>query len=329
MNAEQLAERFLDVSPWKGRGWSDLALDNMFQHRAHDCLLLRVSFSGTEVQISAGELGAHQYFPALLDFFRMVQEYFPIQGNILVSLLDGAPGDISSSVPILSFSKPASDENPLLIPDPYYLSNFGYRDNFATIDRLLAEIPRAQRLPVAYWRGSSTGVPTITGDTWRENPRVKLCLLAKHFPELLSAKITRVVQAGANSVANELDFQSISAEWEPMTNNLLYRYGIDIDGNCCAWGFFQKMYMDLAILKVKSDWMQWYYPLLEDGVHIISVDASLENLQESLLRLRADEALGDRIAANAHDLARELDYAQAVIYTGCLLSRVFEWKTAG
>lgn len=322
-NAESLAEFYLQRCPWNEIQWTNSGIDTIFAEHAAKSLLLRLSFFGTHVELLNDELKTHQYFPALKSFFTLVQEYFPIRGSILVSLLDGAPGDISASVPILSFAKPIADEHALLIPDPYYLSNIGYRENFETIDSALAQVSRSDRLPRAYWRGSSTGFPTITASDWKNNPRVKLCFFAKQFPQLLDARITRIVQAETDAIRNDKEFQSILTDWEPIANNMIYRFGVDVDGNSCAWGLFQKLYMDLALVKVRSDWMQWYYPLIKEGEHLLSVNPELDNLQELLLGLAADDALACRLANNARELAKGLDYAQAVLYTGTLLSQIF------
>ena len=324
MIVEQLAASYFEASPWREAKWSDSQRENIFLERAKDALLLSLEFTGTEARLTGGELETHLYSPSLKNFFQIVQEFFPIRGKILVSLLDGAPGDISSHVPLLSFTKMNSDAHSLLIPDPYFLDNVGYAENFASIDRDLLEIRRDQRLAVAYWRGASTGLPTLGLGTWKANPRVRLCMQAMQMPELLDARISRVVQVEDQSIVNEAEFKSILTEWEPLSRNLLYRFGIDIDGNSCAWGLLQKMYMDLSIVKVRSRWMQWYYPLLEDGKHLLYVDSELVGLKDALLRLRADAAFADNIAANARSLVRELNYAQAAVYTGTLLSKLFE-----
>lgn len=323
MNSEKLADFYLKDLSWIKRGWTGTDLESIFIQKAKSHLLILLIFSEVGVDIRAGELQNHSYLSSLHNFFSVVQQYFDLRGQILLSFHDSVPSEISSRVPVLTFARLIDDNNSIVIPDPYYLDNLGYQKNFAIIDKVLMSTSREDRLPIAYWRGSSTGMPELTRESWQDNPRVRLCFKAKETPELIDARITRIVQAD-EFIESDHRLQSLMAPWDPLQRNIDFRYGIDIDGNACSWGFFQKLYMDLALIKVRSQWMQWYYPLIENGKHVLYVDSDLHGLQDAVSLLRADDSMAMRIADNARELVKGLDYTQAFIYVGLMLQRIFQ-----
>jgi len=87
-------------------------------------------------------------------------------GSVMVSLGDGgaAPGLASSE------NRPEY----YLVPDPVFLSTDGYASTRTLFDA--ARVPWAERSPVAFWRGASTGQ---LRSEWRNLPRMKLCLVAR------------------------------------------------------------------------------------------------------------------------------------------------------
>lgn len=322
MISEKLADFYLKDLSWKERRWTRADLENVFIQKARSHLLVLLNFSEVGVDIQAGDLRNHLYFPSLHGFFSAVQKYFALRGQILLSFHDSVPSEISSRVPVLTFAKLIDDKDSIVIPDPYYLENLGYQKNFAIIDQVLMLTSREARLPIAYWRGSSTGMPELTRESWQDNPRIRLCLKAKETPELIDARITRIVQAD-ELIESDPKLQSLMAPWDPLQRNIDFRFGIDIDGNACSWGFFQKLYMDLALIKVRSQWMQWYYPFIEDRKNVLYIDPDLSGLENAASLLRADDLMAMRLAENARELVRGLDYTQAFIYVGLILQRIF------
>lgn len=317
MIAQRLAEYFLSRSLWRERPWYDVDLDGVFERFGQSAELVLVELRNGDAELRA-PFDSHAYLPSVEALFRAVADAFGLTGRLLVSFRDGVPGELNGVVPIFGFSKLTSDASALLLPDPYFLDNVGYHDNGEVIDRILASTPRERREKKAYWRGSSTGIPAVTRERWRENPRVRLCQLARANPEVLDARLARFVQGDDPGVKAALEAEGLFGPWEPLERNMEFLYGIDIDGNTCAWGLLQKLRMDLAIVKVRSPSEQWFTPELEAGTHYLPTEADLSDLVSLVASLRDDEARADSLAKNARAFARSLGYAEAIAYTGLL-----------
>jgi hypothetical protein len=98
-------------------------------------------------------------------------------GSILINLNDNATGE--------GIAFCSNNQSNLLIPDPEFISRRGYqdeRDHWSD-----TSIPWMERLPVVFWRGSTSG-RRPEGD-WRRLPRLQLCRKAKSNPDLFDAGI--------------------------------------------------------------------------------------------------------------------------------------------
>ncbi len=212
------------------------------------------------------------------------------------------------------------DEAPAvkLIPDSFFMSSHGYQ--------ALRNAVHCKSLPswnarqdVVFWRGSATtrGVSS-TGEIVErldQIPRVELCLVLR---ELANADA---------AICEPWGFQfdpDLTIKWfmkerisRPRTSPLSqahYRYLIDIDGVANAWSFFEKLLLGSCILKVKSDYEQWFYGTVTAWDHFVPVLEDLSDLKEKIAWCRENTEKAAEIGARGQAFALSHDFAVAKTY---------------
>jgi len=212
-------------------------------------------------------------------------------------------------VPGLTFC--ANRPDFFLLPDNVFLPTLGYRD----LKQQLAQglTPWEQRLPVAFWRGATTGqIPH--GKDWRALQRVQLSEMSRRAPELLDAGISKIVQLSAQAAA-ELGHAGLGGGFFPATNLHMFKYLVDVDGNTNAWGgLFERLLTGSAILKIASplDYEQWYYDRLRPWEHYVPVASDLSDLLGKIEWLRGHDAEARKIGENARALGYAIEYESEV-----------------
>jgi hypothetical protein len=121
-------------------------------------------------------------------------------------------------------------------------------------------------------------------------PRFRLCAAGakgRTLHRLLDAKITSIVQVSsddeAKRIRNFLNNEGLLSAPIPQIDFLKYRFQIDIDGNSNSWGFLLKLLMGSCVLKVMSEWRQWYYGDLIAWKHFVPVQNDLSDLEERVM----------------------------------------------
>jgi hypothetical protein len=73
-----------------------------------------------------------------------------------------------------------------------------------------------------------------------------------------------------------------------------FRYLVDIDGNANSWHLMKKLRLGSCVLKVDSDWKQWFDDRLTAWRHYVPVKEDLSDFAEKLqwCRQNLDEAEG-------------------------------------
>ena len=185
----------------------------------------------------------------------------------------------------------AEDPRVTLIPDLTFWHERGYYDVREEIRK--SAIPWRDRIPAAFWRGSSTGPGPIRYETFPMLPRFRLCALSlanRDGRQLLDARLSAIVQNNLEEEADRLRelAQSLGmlAPRVPPAEFARYRYQIDIDGNTNSWGLLPKLAMGSCILKVQSKYRQWYYRDLRPWEHYIPIRADLSDLEDKILWCR-------------------------------------------
>ena len=214
--------------------------------------------------------------------------------------------------PCFRFDAPAAGAGgppELLIPDPYCLMSQGYR----ALRQAFAQQPLPpwqERLPIAFWRGSSTGSKGINLATLHANPRYQLCRQSLQLPALVDARFSALVQcadqASTAAVRQRLEQEGL---WSPRVDPpvaALHRWLIEIDGNVNSWGLLWKLLSGSCVLRVASRRRQWYHHRLQPWVHVVPVAADLGDLEQRLDWCHAHPAACARIAAAGLELAQQV-----------------------
>jgi hypothetical protein len=211
--------------------------------------------------------------------------------------------DDVSLKPGLAFSAAGPDYH--LVPDPIYLGEQGYRPIARTY--LKRDTAWADRRPVAFWRGSTSGY--CAPGEWRGLARVKLCELTAARPDLFDVALGGLVQVTPED-AEAISKSGLLRPPVPEADFILYRYQIDIDGNSNSWpGLFGKLLTGSPVLKVESarGYRQWYYDRLIPWRNFVPVAADMSDLVERVEWLMAHDAEARRIGAEGRALALSMN----------------------
>lgn len=206
-----------------------------------------------------------------------------------------------------------------LIPDSYFLQSRGYACVKGTYAR--QAVPWAERLPVAFWRGTPHGLWDYARRpirSWRDLPRVQLCRLVQSEA---AQGLFDVALSSVDQVRDEAGRQAIRAagllkDWVRWPEFQRYRYQIDIDGFSNSWpGLFTKLCTGSPVLKVQSPWgfRQWYYGRLVAWRHFVPVAADMSDLIEKVAWLRAHDDEARRIGDNARRLAFSMSESAEIV----------------
>lgn len=305
---------------------------SIFENSRPDQLLVIIRHQGNGAFSCTHQQGEAPYYlnPAMA-FFKEVFEGQSIpEMMLLVSLHDGVDNTASLPAPVFGFSKRKRDNSTLLLPDPYYINKRGYSETFAEMDRYLKIFQWEKKRPGAFWRGSSTGRPFLSKTEWRQNPRVRLCQIAKDAADnnLLDAKLARITQCESPEIEQTIAAEGLTDVWVAPEAFATFKIQIEIDGNACSWGFFQKLYMLSAVLKVESDFIQWYYDRLIPWTHFIPVKSDLSDLLEQIDWVQKNDRAAHEMAQASQAVARSLNYEVALEHTRNLLRQTVKYRTS-
>ena len=203
----------------------------------------------------------------------------------------------------------SNDPGVLLLPDHIFLRT----DAYAGYKRLTGGARDwAERLPVAHWRGTTTG-RWDGGSRLSDGildlarlPRLRLCQLSRQRPDLLDARVTVFAQLNDADVEQAIREEGLHAAFSPAETMANYRYLIDIDGNSHSWsGLFQRLLTGSTVIKVGSagSYRQWYYDRLKPWVHYAPVRPDMSDLHVTVERLMCDDELARSIGENGRALA--------------------------
>ena len=206
-----------------------------------------------------------------------------------------------------------------LVPDLYYFRQRGYED-------FLPSVPDwSSRRAQLVWRGSSTGLLALTHHRLHDLPRYRLCREAVKLAGAADIKLTSIVQAASDTdlaaIERQVLDENLMGGWVPMEEMAHYRYVVDIDGNANSWNFMMKMRLGACVLKVESEWTQWFTDTLEPWVHYVPVRADLSDLIERVEWCQANDADAAAIAHAGRRLALNMRYEEQMAAAAATLFR--------
>ena len=108
---------------------------------------------------------------------------------------------------------------------------------------------------------------------------------------------------------------------------LKYRYLVDVDGICSAWiALFRKLASKSVVIKIQSEYQQWYYNRLQPWIHYVPLRPDAEDIESVYSWLQNHQAECKNIVANANALISKIQYGDEIFNTANLLKKIFECK---
>lgn len=305
------------------RSWREIVSE-----RSKEDFLLGMSLSPDGRLDSTDPLGLPQHMvdPVLTLFRNAFEKLIQIpeftsnlraEFPVVICLHDSGRAVPELKAPLFVFNRMKQDADLFLVPDPINIWILNDGKNYQIIDGQRESCLWENRKECLFWRGSSTGSPPITEKTWRDNPRVKLAMLARDFGDrsILDIGLSEVVQYSVESDIEIVKSAGIVLPAVKQIEFMDYKYLLDIDGNANAWGLLQKFYFGSTIFKIPSCYEQWFYSELKPWVNYIPVEATTESLVGAVRFARENDANMRSIADAGLEMARKIDYASLVDFT--------------
>lgn len=276
---------------------------------------LTIAVSGT---LAPGGLrfattGIHDGVPherplATIDYLRHLQDRILLAGadrDDAVQLIFQSE-DVPAELPSVSWEAKRGWDSVALIPDIYYFHAGGY-EGFAP-----EQVPWAERRSIVVWRGSTTGLFYQKLDDLDRLPRYRLCHIATRLGSIADVGLSAVVQAfdaeHEQLIADRLRREGLLKPFVPMTEMTRYRYILDIDGNSNSWNFMSKLRLGCCVLRVDSEWQQWFGPRLLPWVHYVPVAQDLSDVAGKVGWCLDHEEECAAIAQRGADFARTMRF---------------------
>ena len=194
--------------------------------------------------------------------------------------------------------------NFIFIPDHLFIRSNGYKELINSTNALPKSI--AEREPIIFWRGSSTGrIFSMV-----ENDRYKMCLLAKNY-SWVDAGITQAYSQYSQKIyADNGVYRSYKNEYEWIK----YRGIIDIDGSVNAWGLNWRLASGSVVFKVESNWTNALIEKMIPWKHYISLKEDFSDFKAftSLITNENFLPIFEKIARNAFTLVKEFSFENEV-----------------
>lgn len=236
-------------------------------------------------------------------------DFSGVKGSFIIWLNDAVWKDAiknSMQVPILTFSREKNDNYSFLIPDPAYLGSDGYIGDRKTINQWEVELSNLKKETI-FWRGVATGIGIETKD-WKKTARCRLVLKAKELgnKNLLDAKITKYKHLD-NAQIKIFEELGILGEVCEFRDFLSYKYLIDVDGYAAAWmSFFLKLASKSLVLKIESDYEQWFYNKVTPWKHYIPLLKDLSDIEDIYDWLVNNDKKVTELVAEANQIIKEI-----------------------
>ena len=203
-----------------------------------------------------------------------------------------------------------------LIPDLYYFMAGGYEGFDPALE------PWEGRRPSIVWRGATTGLLWQTLSMLDDLPRYRMCKLTALLGARADVGLTEVCQA-ANSQEAELIRERLSREgllkpFVPMNEMARHRFILDIDGNANSWNFMQKLRLGCCVLRVESEWHQWFSDRLIAWEHYVPVALDQSDLLERAEWCFANSRECSAIAERGRQFALDMKFADEMSHAASI-----------
>ena len=200
------------------------------------------------------------------------------------------------------------ESNHIQIPDPHIFFHIKQIQS-----HLEKDTPFADKEDKISFFGSDTGAL----DEGLLNQRIRFCNSATIFPEKIIAKITNFVHFKREMIEDlGILTEEISAPYTPISEQLKYKYLLDIDGNASSWdrtpwGMASNSYL-IHLKSTLCKEVSWYYPFIkEEGIlPIVSGDDVLNFKVSYNEKIKAKQKVFASIILNQET---QLEYMKGVL----------------
>lgn len=202
---------------------------------------------------------------------------------------------------LMSFARRKGHESIVLLPDIYFMSDWGSRSYTGGFSPDTIDFGRKPYDTVTFF-GSSTG-----GRSPDRNRRIQWCRWAQNIDETnekFTFKITRLVQMPQNSVSpDEWNRIGIPNPVHP-SQQMQHKFIMNIEGNTCRFDVWPLATNCLVFVDAEAKDELVYSPELKSGEHVVEVDMqSIDKMRTYYVNNPREAA---RITDNANRLARKM-----------------------
>ena len=246
--------------------------------------------------------------PDVIAFVEEACRVFPYKEEITCTVAIGLHDTYNKHTSgLLVFSRHQDARGQIVIPDLYAMQNYGGK-----LD-VIDDVCTTDKIPTALFVGVTTG----DYDPFN-NKRLQLCAWAQHHPNVATCSISRVVQIPYHEIKSAYPDCDMFINNEDMSvaQQHQYKFLISVDGNTCAWDRLPWILNSKSIcLKHESENIEWYYPLLQPGVHYIP----FENFDDILQIVQSKKNNTDIVEAANTFVRNYLIRDSHLHYLGCVL----------
>lgn len=263
-----------------------------------------LNFSVTDISDGA----PHQRVLSAVEYLSFLYKITPKNSNIharefnFIFQAEDVPVDVAS----VSWESQSNWENIKVIPDLYYFTSRGYEGSF------VGDMKWKDRQNRIIWRGSTTGLFYQKLQDLDRLPRYQLCSAMARLGDIADVGFTAVVQAFDDqeeaAIRDRLIREDLFRPFIPMSDMAQCRYVLDIDGNSNSWNFIEKMRLGCCLLRVESDWRQWFWPRMRPWVHYVPIAGDLSDLGEIVRWCLAHEAECEAIANQGLEFGKSMRF---------------------
>lgn len=261
----------------------------------------------------------------VFNYFSELARKYPLPDtDFILCINDGFHEN--SEIPLFTFAADKkSKKNVCLFPDFEALR--GIDINGLDINNLLEysqRFPWEQKCNKMFFRGAATGKIDLN-EPFFGNDRVRLMYFSYDHPDLVEADFTVIFDEPIVDLMKKLGKPIVSSML--VADHFHYKYLLDVDGNSstysrCRW----ILASNSVLLKVSSDFTQWYYKLLAPYENYIPVRQDLSDLLEIFDWLTQHDADAHAIAMNGQNLGKVAFTKENIDYYVCHLLKGYSEK---
>ncbi len=280
-----------DLAFLKGQKLNQAEIDRCWSANGPENVRVRI----VNNTISYG--GPFEKHPRFIDVLRRLQDLRTLGlPDVTFWTNMGDKLDPTCKSPILVMSKKKQNTHHIPFPDFEILSHKNQILSGQDITRYESDF--SKKIPKLIWRGA-LAQEDVTRSNYLTKSRVKLMLLSDEEPSLLNVAFTGQAPAALPELTKYFK------PFLPFEDVLNYKYHLWIDGNTASytasgWRFF----MNIIVMKPKSENTQWYYHLLVPDVNFVEVEEDLSDLVVKIKDLNSHPEKAESIAAKAQTFAR-------------------------